>query len=591
MATCHDGPLPLVPGERVLAVALGGWWSATVVQHDVSSGRVRIRCGEDNENAELDVPEWFALPEAQCYGLLPSSRSRPIFESRERVKALGDNGGWWDAVVAEQLVTGAVRIWWHDVPRSGFQGYYDTVDPWRVVRMPSEEDGWWTYRGAMKLFRQRRRVVFRRGEVVVVKGRGYWSRARVLQHYDQGVVPCELENQDSAACGNCVQTGYVSASAPIEGSVAHRTALDEGLNAGGCFCEDNGCGSTSSGSGVSVVRASGLVRLQWQNHDRDSKEQQETVDASVLHRLLDCDKIPVCLVEASNFESFCVRPWQTGWSMTALRLFRRNGFVVVKGALDANCCHKLLDGCREAEKQIFLATGLHGLSGNRGPGRWSFAVASKTGSMLHHEAWVSMLECKPLLELIQFLFPAGGFCVAAGGDYVEGDTGFYQHLHSDVSVHGPFDVDFPPPYVSANFAVQHIDSVNGPTRIVPGTQCLSVAAARELAMLPNIEEEPREWRTSVLQPLEPGDLFLRDVRVLHGGTPNGSSETRFLPSVEFASADFRGSKHYGWQRWECPAISHELADRLSFAARRLVPDELVCPEEQLNVGWWDRGRR
>ena len=39
--------------------------------------------------------------------------------------------------------------------------------------------------------------------------------------------------------------------------------------------------------------------------------------------------------------------------------------------------------------------------------------------------------------------------------------------------------------------------------------------------------------------MRPGDICLRDGRVLHGGTPNTGNSTRYLPSVEFASKALR----------------------------------------------------
>ena len=46
------------------------------------------------------------------------------------------------------------------------------------------------------------------------------------------------------------------------------------------------------------------------------------------------------------------------------------------------------------------------------------------------------------------------------------------------------------------------------------------------------------WRLSTLCPVPKGAALLRDVRLLHGGTPNSSDTTRFLPSVEFMSGRF-----------------------------------------------------
>ena len=94
-------------------------------------------------------------------------------------------------------------------------------------------------------------------------------------------------------------------------------------------------------------------------------------------------------------------------------------------------------------------------------------------------------------------------------------------------------------YVSANVAVHHVDARNGPMRLLPGTRRAFARALRERRRLPTVEEDPAMWCRSILQPVRPGDICLRDGRVLHGGTPNTADSTRYLPSVEFASKALR----------------------------------------------------
>merc|ERR1711870_150443 len=74
--------------------------------------------------------------------------------------------------------------------------------------------------------------------------------------------------------------------------------------------------------------------------------------------------------------------------------------------------------------------------------------------------------------------------------------------------------------------------MNGPTRIIPGTQLLRGELPTEI---------PSDWERSCLCPLPVGSAIVRDVRTLHSGTRNLTTTTRFLPSVEFVSADFRST--------------------------------------------------
>ncbi len=147
-------------------------------------------------------------------------------------------------------------------------------------------------------------------------------------------------------------------------------------------------------------------------------------------------------------------------------------------------------------------------------------------------------------------------------------------------------VVFPPLYVSANFVVQEVGVDNGPMRVIPGTQIVSWAAANEGASLPSSAEEPEQWLSSVLQPLHAGDVVVRDVRVLHGGTPNCSPKSRFLPSLEFAPHSLRSSSTGEWPAmWQVQAsLPSELFEKLSSRAQAWCPPTLVA-WSSLETGW------
>lgn len=264
---------------------------------------------------------------------------------------------------------------------------------------------------------------------------------------------------------------------------------------------------------------------------------EQWFDLKLLYRPLMEPHAQAAHVLAPGLAGVSVVPGEPGWQRDALRIFRQAGILVMRGGLGAEECRRLHECCREASVQALQRSP----EGNRGPDRFSFGVAAPKGSMLDRREWHELLQCEPLLDVLELIFPEGGELIAGGGDFVLGGCSKYQQLHSDINIKGVLNVQWPPPYVSANFAVHNIDALNGPMRALPGTQALAGAAAREQRSLPSVDEEPTEWLESTLQPLSAGDIIVRDVRVLHGGTPNRSQEIRYLPSLEFASKVLRES--------------------------------------------------
>jgi len=130
---------------------------------------------------------------------------------------------------------------------------------------------------------------------------------------------------------------------------------------------------------------------------------------------------------------------------------------------------------------------------------------------------------------------------------VRGGTEQYRALHSDIGasrVPPALRADWPPPKVAVNFAVQDVLSTDfGPMRLVPRRKVLR-AGPDDLP--PCFAEEPAEMRRSKVCPMRAGTALIRDFRLWHGGTPNQTSETRFLPNVELVSAaysDFLRAPH------------------------------------------------
>ena len=74
----------------------------------------------------------------------------------------------------------------------------------------------------------------------------------------------------------------------------------------------------------------------------------------------------------------------------AIRIFYRDGFVVVRDVLTPEQVEFLRRGC-EHEARALVAEFPNG-RGNRGTYRYSWGAASLTGSILHREEWVMLAD-------------------------------------------------------------------------------------------------------------------------------------------------------------------------------------------------------
>lgn len=232
---------------------------------------------------------------------------------------------------------------------------------------------------------------------------------------------------------------------------------------------------------------------------------------------------------------------------SAVRVFRRDGFVVVRDVLDPAQLDALRAGALETVDEILAID--PDRAGNRGAYRYSFGGSSLTRSMLHRPEWQMLIDLPRLTPLVTAIFESDAYMVrSAGGDFCLPGAHDYQRLHSDMgdwkgnertpfsAFHDPggrFSIrDLPCPYVCANFLVDDQTALNGPTRQIPGTQ-------NSRQPIPKPDQEPEWMRLSSVCPAPAGSVQLRDVRAWHGGTPNLSDATRMIPNVEFYAPWFR----------------------------------------------------
>jgi len=260
----------------------------------------------------------------------------------------------------------------------------------------------------------------------------------------------------------------------------------------------------------------------------------------------------------------------------AVRLFHRDGFVVIENILNDDQIAQLNEGCDSVINEVVALDPER--SGNRGIGRYSFGGCSLTRSQLHRSAWQMLLEIRTASDVLDALFGSTQYALrAASGDFCLPSTETYQRLHSDVRDYtsaktSPFSAfhdpqghmtirDLPCPYICLNFLPQELTRLNGPTRQIPGTQ-------QSRAPIPSLNDEPEWMRLSTLCPVPAGSVVVRDVRAWHGGTPNLTDATRSIPNLEFYAPWFREPI--------VPGISYadyrQLSEHAQYLARFCVAD-------------------
>lgn len=254
----------------------------------------------------------------------------------------------------------------------------------------------------------------------------------------------------------------------------------------------------------------------------------------------------------------------------AVRIFHRDGFVVIRDVLSDTQLASLRRGVNEVVNSI---TALDpDAKGNRLSHRYSFGGSSSSRSMIHRAEWQMLLEIDVIHEIVARIFESDAYILrAASGDFCLPGAVGYQPLHSDMhdfsskekspfsSFHDPrgylTNRDLPTPYVCVNFLVSDSTPLNGPTRQIAGSH-------HSRASIPTLEEEPEWMRLATVCPAPAGAVQLRDVRAWHGGTPNLSDEMRAIPNLEFYAPWFREPV--------IPGIGRSDWERLSERSRQLT---------------------
>lgn len=249
----------------------------------------------------------------------------------------------------------------------------------------------------------------------------------------------------------------------------------------------------------------------------------------------------------------------------AARIFRRDGFVVVRDLLDEERLARFREGCARVLGDILQIPGVDGrkyLNENgRLPHRYSYGSSSASRQLLHDPVWASMIDLSTTTPILCEIFGKPGYVLAgSGGDLCLPGAVEYQHLHSDGRETSPFPdsriahgeslgvelarhvesteldtqtqrmiIERTPPMVTINFLMSDLTWENGPIRQIPGTHAAAFSP-------PTPEDEPEWMRLSTLVGAPAGAGVFRDNRAWHGATPNLSRQVRAMPNVEYAPA-------------------------------------------------------
>lgn len=271
----------------------------------------------------------------------------------------------------------------------------------------------------------------------------------------------------------------------------------------------------------------------------------------------------------------------------AKAIFYRDGFVVVRDALDAEQLESLRAACDRVAREI-LARDKDRL-GNRGTHRYSFGGASQTGHMMHHPEWAMLIDLPTITPILTAIFESRQYIArGGGGDFCLPGAVDYQVLHSDMQDRIDLDQgsfgsfkdprgsltyrDLPCPYIACNFLMVDSTPLNGPTRQIPGTQHSRHA-------IPKLDEEPEWMRLSTVCPAPAGSALIRDVRAWHGGTPNLTDQIRAIPNAEFFAPWFREPLDQSMPR--------SIFDGLSAHGRSICRYIVAEPGEKLDTGYRD----
>ena len=281
----------------------------------------------------------------------------------------------------------------------------------------------------------------------------------------------------------------------------------------------------------------------------------------------------------------------------AAQIFFRDGFVVVRDALDVAMLETFRSASARVLKQILEIPGEGGrkylTESYRLPHRYSYGTASASRNLLHDPVWAAMIDLPTTTPILTRIFGGPDYrLLGAGGDLCLPGAIEYQALHSDgdrehfqmpserveqarrvgvelrrdnasaVPHYGTLQriIERTPPVVTINFLMTGMTWENGPIRQIPGTQLRPDQA-------PSPAAEPEWMRLSTLVGAPAGAAIFRDTRAWHGGTPNLSREIRAMPNAEYMAPWYHDPNFQPAMPYEIWAALSPHAQRISLPSR------------------------
>lgn len=254
------------------------------------------------------------------------------------------------------------------------------------------------------------------------------------------------------------------------------------------------------------------------------------------------------------------------------------GFFVAQNVLPPEVADEIYNATASVADEMLLQDEFR--LGNRGPRRYSLGSAQKSHHMVHHDAWVMLLNyAKPLMKLLDTI---GNFMVVGGGgDFVLGETDTSQWMHVDLTRDEMYR-EAEPPAIAINFAVHDIECGAGSIRLMPGTH-------KVIWQYRTVADELQEFGSDVkyICPLKKGDAIIRDLRVWHAGSANLSGETRYFPNIELLGqwyADItRGLGDHLSPREILPKVQFDKLD--PFVQKKA---KQILMHGEMDLSGWDR---
>ncbi len=205
----------------------------------------------------------------------------------------------------------------------------------------------------------------------------------------------------------------------------------------------------------------------------------------------------------------------------AVKAFRRDGYVVLSDALTQEEAAELGRLIRTRGEEVVRLEDAGELPG-RNP--WRELKRYAFNDYGPSPQWEYLASNEPVLRVLRGIWKGRDFgCWGTGGDFVM-PGGTWQVIHSDLEWDSAGDEV--PLVLVVNYYVSEVSPTNGAMRLLPGTAHFPPPSHW-------VKQSEPSWMQQSLVAGLPGFAVIRDPRAWHGGTPNTSSEPRYVPSVEY----------------------------------------------------------